>query len=57
VAMPRIGCGLAGGTWEEIEPIIRDTLSARAFRSVSMISRDEVVSGAGAQRGRSWLLR
>ena len=20
--MPRIGCGLAGGKWEEIEPII-----------------------------------
>jgi O-acetyl-ADP-ribose deacetylase (regulator of RNase III) len=30
VAMPRIGCGLAGGTWKEIEPIIRDTLSAQA---------------------------
>jgi O-acetyl-ADP-ribose deacetylase (regulator of RNase III) len=29
VAMPRIGCGLAGGTWEEIEPIIRDTLCAQ----------------------------
>ncbi len=26
--MPRIGCGLAGGKWEEIEPIIRDTLLA-----------------------------
>ncbi len=22
VHMPRIGCGLAGGKWEEIEPII-----------------------------------
>jgi hypothetical protein len=20
--MPRIGCGLAGGTWEQIEPLI-----------------------------------
>jgi O-acetyl-ADP-ribose deacetylase (regulator of RNase III) len=28
VHMPRIGCGLAGGKWEEIEPIIRDTLLA-----------------------------
>jgi hypothetical protein len=24
--MPRIGCHLAGGKWEEIEPIIQDTL-------------------------------
>jgi O-acetyl-ADP-ribose deacetylase (regulator of RNase III) len=28
VHMPRIGCGLAGGTWEEIEPIIQRTLIA-----------------------------
>lgn len=27
--MPRIGCGLAGGTWEEIEPIIEATLLTR----------------------------
>lgn len=26
VHMPRIGCGLAGGEWEEIEKIINDTL-------------------------------
>ena len=26
VHMPRIGCGLAGGRWEEIEPIISDEL-------------------------------
>ena len=26
VHMPRIGCGLAGGTWEKIEPIINATL-------------------------------
>ena len=26
VLMPRIGCGLAGGRWEEIEPIILDEL-------------------------------
>lgn len=24
--MPRIGCGLAGGKWEQIEPIIMETL-------------------------------
>jgi hypothetical protein len=28
VHMPRIGCGLAGGRWEEVEPIIRETLCA-----------------------------
>jgi O-acetyl-ADP-ribose deacetylase (regulator of RNase III) len=26
--MPRIGCGLAGGTWNRIEPIIADSLIA-----------------------------
>lgn len=29
VHMPRIGCGLAGGKWERIEPIIARTLLAR----------------------------
>ena len=28
VHMPRIGCGLAGGDWSEIEPIIHDELSS-----------------------------
>lgn len=28
VHMPRIGCGLAGGRWEEIEPIIDSELTA-----------------------------
>ncbi len=28
VHMPRIGCGLAGGQWDEIEPIIEQTLIA-----------------------------
>jgi O-acetyl-ADP-ribose deacetylase (regulator of RNase III) len=28
VHMPRIGCGLAGGRWEDVEPIITDELSA-----------------------------
>lgn len=26
VHMPRIGCGLAGGTWDKIEPLITTTL-------------------------------
>jgi len=26
VHMPRIGCGLAGGKWERVEPLIADTL-------------------------------
>ncbi|RYE90143.1 MAG: Appr-1-p processing protein [Myxococcales bacterium] len=29
VHMPRIGCGLAGGRWETIEPIIDDELGQR----------------------------
>ena len=29
VHMPRIGCGLAGGRWEEIEPIILDELASQ----------------------------
>jgi O-acetyl-ADP-ribose deacetylase (regulator of RNase III) len=29
VHMPRIGCGLAGGAWDRIEPIIRRTLCDR----------------------------
>jgi O-acetyl-ADP-ribose deacetylase (regulator of RNase III) len=28
VHMPRIGCGLAGGRWDQVEPLITDTLSA-----------------------------
>jgi O-acetyl-ADP-ribose deacetylase (regulator of RNase III) len=31
VHMPRIGCGLAGGKWEKIEPIITRTLLANAI--------------------------
>jgi O-acetyl-ADP-ribose deacetylase (regulator of RNase III) len=31
VHMPRIGCGLAGGKWELIEPIIMRTLCARSI--------------------------
>ncbi len=27
--MPRIGCGLAGGTWARIEPLITTTLCAQ----------------------------
>jgi len=25
--MPRIGCGLAGGTWEEVEPLVQEHLA------------------------------
>lgn len=28
VHMPRIGCGLAGGTWDRVEPVINETLVA-----------------------------
>jgi O-acetyl-ADP-ribose deacetylase (regulator of RNase III) len=26
VHMPRIGCGLAGGTWDQVEPLIRQAM-------------------------------
>ena len=29
VHMPRIGCGLAGGTWDKIEPLIHESLLLR----------------------------
>jgi O-acetyl-ADP-ribose deacetylase (regulator of RNase III) len=31
VHMPRIGCGLAGGRWEKIEPIVLDELVSQGF--------------------------
>lgn len=31
VHMPRIGCGLAGGRWEKIEPIISDELTSHGI--------------------------
>ncbi|CAD0001097.1 macro domain-containing protein [Flavobacterium chungangense] len=34
VNMPRIGCGLAGGKWEMIEPIILKTLSDKDIKVV-----------------------
>lgn len=32
VHMPRIGCGLAGGKWEEIESIVSDTLVSQGIK-------------------------
>ncbi|MER7953201.1 macro domain-containing protein [Streptomyces sp. NPDC096030] len=31
VHMPRIGCGLAGGTWSRVEPLIAERLTARGI--------------------------
>jgi len=31
IHMPRIGCGLAGGQWEEIESIVRDVMSVDVY--------------------------
>jgi O-acetyl-ADP-ribose deacetylase (regulator of RNase III) len=31
IHMPRIGCGLAGGKWDEIERIVRDTMSVDVY--------------------------
>ena len=33
VHMPRIGCGLAGGTWDKVEPIILDKLIERGIKT------------------------
>ncbi len=33
VLMPRIGCGLAGGTREEVEPIILEELTSRGVEA------------------------
>ncbi|MFJ6855781.1 macro domain-containing protein [Streptomyces sp. NPDC091271] len=31
VHMPRIGCGLAGGTWSRVEPLLTDRLVSRGI--------------------------
>ncbi|WP_338702440.1 macro domain-containing protein [Streptomyces sp. Q6] len=31
VHMPRIGCGLAGGTWERVEPLVVERVAARGI--------------------------
>jgi O-acetyl-ADP-ribose deacetylase (regulator of RNase III) len=33
VHMPRIGCGLAGGSWDEVEPIICRTLCSKGVQT------------------------
>lgn len=33
VHMPRIGCGLAGGKWEKIEPILLEELTAQELET------------------------
>ena len=37
VHMPRIGCGLAGGSWDQVEPIVRKML---VDRGVSVVVYD-----------------
>lgn len=32
IHMPRIGCGLAGGTWDKIEPLIKNELCERDIK-------------------------
>lgn len=34
VHMPRIGCGLAGGTWDQIEPLINEALISKGVETV-----------------------
>lgn len=40
VHMPRIGCGLAGGNWSSVEPIIKKTLCAKGV-SVTVYDFEE----------------
>jgi O-acetyl-ADP-ribose deacetylase (regulator of RNase III) len=44
VHMPRIGCGLAGGTWPEVEAIVRSTL-CEAGVSVVVYDFEERIVG------------
>ena len=39
VNMPRIGCGLAGGKWEKVEPIIKKTCVKTTLKCLFMILR------------------
>lgn len=32
IHMPRIGCGLAGGTWDKIEPLLMECLSSKGVQ-------------------------
>jgi O-acetyl-ADP-ribose deacetylase (regulator of RNase III) len=34
VHMPRIGCGLAGGTWDKIEPLINQQLIQKNIKTI-----------------------
>jgi O-acetyl-ADP-ribose deacetylase (regulator of RNase III) len=40
VHMPRIGCGLGGGSWEEVEPLIQEQLSDRGV-FVTIYAKEE----------------
>ena len=31
IHMPRIGCGLAGGNWDQIEPLLEEHLAMAGF--------------------------
>ena len=31
IHLPRIGCGLAGGTWDQIEPLLEEHLAMAGF--------------------------
>jgi O-acetyl-ADP-ribose deacetylase (regulator of RNase III) len=44
VHMPRIGCGLAGGKWNEIEPIINEMLWCTSVYVYDYVSSDSVAS-------------
>lgn len=44
IHMPRIGCGLAGGKWGLIEPIIHESCSKKIYRWLCMTLRPNFVT-------------
>lgn len=41
IHMPRIGCGLAGGTWTEVEKLIEESLSHHQVYVYDFVANDE----------------
>jgi len=54
VHMPRIGCGLAGGKWELIEPLLQENLVRRGISvTVYDIPAEDLADAEAARRARA----
>ncbi|MFJ9929743.1 O-acetyl-ADP-ribose deacetylase (regulator of RNase III), contains Macro domain [Streptomyces misionensis] len=51
VHMPRIGCGLAGGIWSRVEPLVTGRLVARGIAVTVYDLGDHAGNGAGGPAG------